>query len=244
MIKSFSLVVFLFLCFFVVVTDVEAESLVNVDSEGMVRMNVLSIEDNGLEVKRSESIEIKESAVDGSAGSKLSLNSEDGRLSLKVSGNEGEQELDVTGYDGNLVELEERGEVEAIQIIAYGGGFALVQDGMKTVTSYPISIDPKSAELSLSTPSGTRFLSVLPKEAVSGAIRARVLSFVNKDEPVEVYEKDGSELLYVVNGEKRINLFNLMVLNIPVKTEISASTGEIVYVDQPTWLRVFGFLFS
>jgi hypothetical protein len=37
---------------------------------------------------------------------------------------------------------------------------------------------------------------------------------------------------------------NLFELDIPVSTSVSALTGEILSVDQPTWLKVLGFMFS
>jgi len=68
--------------------------------------------------------------------------------------------------------------------------------------------------------------------------------FVNKipDSNIELIEKD-KELQYVIAGEKVFDILGLMEYSVPVTTFISASTGEILSIDSPTWFKYIKFLF-
>jgi len=110
-------------------------------------------------------------------------------------------------------------------------------------TDYPININPKKNEISVQTPSGIRFLSVLPVEAAESILRARVMTRLT-GEKTFLLEGERGELVYEMNGEKVLNIFNLLDYPVEVKTKVSVLTGEIVEIDQPTWLRIVSFLFG
>jgi hypothetical protein len=54
----------------------------------------------------------------------------------------------------------------------------------------------------------------------------------------------GNKLAYEIAGDRIVNLFNIYKYAVPVKVQVSASTGEIISIDQPTWLKVVSFLFA
>lgn len=238
----FSLV-FSLLVFFSAALPVQA-SLVTIDKEGKVVINVLSAEDSiELEIPRRQYLEIKgivEGTLDPDA--KVSLLKEGGKVNLQISTNSGDKSLDVTNYKEKLVEIEERPVVERIAISVLGDKFEIEQRGVVAATDYEISIEPKSARLTLITPSGLQFLSILPRQAVDIALRAKSINRVGSQNKLDI-RQEGSELAYFVPGDKVINFFDLFEYKVPVKTVVSASTGEVLSVEQPTWLRVLGFLF-
>lgn len=222
----------------------KAESLLVVDKDGEVIWKVLSSTDSiSLSIPQREHLEITDVAASfgTTSDAKISLEKEDGNISLNIDSSEGSRSLDVTNWQDDLIEVEERGETQKLIIRIIDGEFSIEQKGISVTTSYPISIDPKRNEISVQTPSGARFLSILPMEAAESALRARVITKFT-DEKASLIERDKGELVYVFNGEKILNLFNLIDYPVEVKASVSVLTGEIVHVEQPPWLRVLSFL--
>ena len=151
--------------------------------------------------------------------------------------------LDVTTWDSNVVELEERPDTKKISISVKDGSFVIEQGGVSASTDYPISIDPKESGLSVATSSGSSYLSVLPLEAVETALRSKFITTASSDR-VKIEEDDPGKLAYGISGEREIKLLSVIDLKVPVTTYVSTTTGEILNIDQPKWLSIFGFLFA
>lgn len=234
---------FLF-CFSIIV--VKAESLLVIDESGEVIWKVLSSTDSiSLSIPQREHLEVTDVAASSETASdaKISLEKEGENISLSINSSEENRNLDVTNWQDDLIEVEERGETKKLVIRIIDGEFSIEQKGISVTTSYPINIDPKRNEISVQTPSGARFLSILPIEAAESALRAKVITKFTS-EKASLIERDRGELVYVFNGEKILNLFNLLDYPIKVEASISVLTGEIVHVEQPPWLRVLSFLLS
>lgn len=229
----------LFITFFLTATNLVAASLMTIDEEGEVVLNVLSSEDQlALSIPERNEIEVKDIATNTATNnSSISIAKEDGKILLRV----GDKELDVTTWDEDLVEIEERADVKRIEIAVEGDNFVLKQNGVSAKTSYPINIEPRDNKLSVETASGEIFLSVYPIEAAESALRSKYVTRL-PDKQIGLTEKETGILTYEVDGEKEIEMLKFIDYAVPVTVYISASTGEIVSIDQPTWLRVFGFL--
>ncbi|MCH7641106.1 hypothetical protein IID22_02845, partial [Patescibacteria group bacterium] len=244
--KLFKLLLFLFLAFLIFATSAQVTraSLVTIDKEGKVVINVLSAEESiELEIPRRDYLEVKNIAeVTPDPDAKISLLRVNGKVKLNISTSSGDKSLDVTNYKGEIVEIEERPAVERIAISVLGDKFEIVQRGVVAITTYEINIDPQTARITLETPSGLRFLSILPRQAVDITLQAKYINRIGGQDKLDLKE-EGGDLSYVVHGDKVINPFDLFEYNVPVKVYVSASTGEILSVDQPTWLRILGFLF-
>ena len=76
---------------------------------------------------------------------------------------------------------------------------------------------------------------------MDSVLRSKKINRIGVDNKLNIIEND-RELSYEVGGERVINLFNIVEYSVPVTVQVSASTGEILLVDQPTWLKVLGFL--
>jgi hypothetical protein len=234
-------------CLFAFSSEVEATSLISINKEGEVIFNVLSSKDEiALGIPKRELLEVREIAAGSSASfnSRISLTKQEDKLLLKVKTNEGEKDLDVTNWEEDIVEIEERGEVKKVIIGLVGDKFKLEQEGVIVLTDYPINIDPTKNELSVLTPSGSRFISVLPIEAVESLLRARAMNRFKVDKKVQLTESERGELIYVIEGERVINVFNLLTYSVPIRAKVSALTGEIIFIEQPLWLKVLGFLLT
>lgn len=239
--SSLSLVLFVFtLLLFYPFTLVNA-SLLAVDKNGEIVWKVLSSEDQlALGVGEKSDLEVKEVAGYQATNQTILLKKENEKIVLDVGET---RQLDVTNWNSDLIEIEERGSVKKITVLIKDGKFIINQSDVDAKTEYPVSINPKENILALVTSTGSTSLVVLPLEAAEIALRSKYVSKVTNRE-LEITEADLGVLTYKVSGEKEIKIFNLASLKIPVTTFISTTTGEILSVDQPKWLSILGFLFT
>lgn len=234
--------IFIFLSFFFLFPENTSASIVTINPQGEAIVNVLSDQDVFLEIPKSESLKVNEvKGVDEKDGSTIALAREEDKVVLTVDGEDHEKSLDVTNLKEDLIEIEERPSVEKISIKLAGDKFVLKQDNLIAFTDYQIKVNPEIAGITLGTPSGFRFLSIFPKSAVETVLRAKVMNKINNS--IEINEGSDGVLSYIVSGERVINLFNLYEYSVPVEARVSASTAEVLSVDQPEWLRILGFLF-
>ena len=232
----------LFLLFYISGASVDASLLV-VTKEGEVVWNVLSQEDSiELGIPKHSEIGVSKIADSDVKVDVVYLRKDNEKASLVVEVQDQKKELTVTNWGRDLVEIEERPEFQKVKIGIVDDQFSLEQKGVIALTEYPVTIDIKTAEFSVTTPSGDRFIAILPFGAVESALRAKLISglpggkiFLNEQE---------RELYYLIKGEKSINFFNVFTYSFGVTTKVSALTGEIISIDNPEWLRFLGFLFS
>ena len=230
-------IIFFSLFFLLIKVSPVKASLVTVNKEGEPIWNVLASEDQvGSNILKNDpkSLEVINSATEAQAGT-LALKITDGKMYLN--------DLDVTNYQDNLVEIEERGNVKRINIGRIDNFFTIEQNGITAKTIYPIIIRPKENELSVTTSGGSIYVSILPIEAAETAIRSRFVSNLTGKDALELTEDNGI-LSYKISGEKVLNLLNVTSYKIPVVAHVSASTGELLAIDGPEWFKIFGFLFS
>lgn len=239
------LIIGLFLIFYFLLAGSVKASLVNVGQEGDVIVKVLSSEDSiALEIPQSDYLEVKNIAKEiPDPESKISLDKNEGEIMLKVATKSGEKSLDVTNYEDEVIEIEERPQTKKVAISIVDNKFVIKQGGVSAITDYEINIDPASARLTLVTKSGLKFLSILPRQAVETMLRSKLVNRLNRQDRFEITEEKGGELAYVVSGEKTFNVFELFEYAIPVVARVSASTGEILEIEQPEWLNSLNFLF-
>lgn len=238
--KRLFLVVFFFLLFSAA-SDVEASILV-ISKEGVVVWKVLS-EETALVIPQHSFLEVKEIAnSEPMPDASVSLKRDGEKITLRVATDDDKKELDVSGWKNDLVEIEERPETERIIIGLKEEGFSLEQRGIMALTDFSLNVDAKTAKLSALTSSGEKYISVLPFGAVESMIRAGLISRLLEGEKLYLTEQ-GRELAYKVRGEKVIDFFNIFSFSIPVTAQVSASTGQLLLIEEPKWFRVLNFLF-
>ena len=223
------------LLFFLFPTKSQA-SLVTVEGSGEVVVKVLSLQDGLALSPEKKEFNLVDVLGEGFGEDAISLKKTDEKVALFLGGKN--REFDVTNYSEDLIEIEERGEVKSLRIGLSGGRFSIEQDGFLVLTDFPIKVDPREGDVAVETSTGNVFLSVLPLEAAKAALRARSISSVKE---AAFVEKDG-QLVYEMKGDKDIDIFKVVDYSVPVSVDVSVSTGEVVFVDQPVWLRVLTFL--
>ena len=221
-------------------------SLVTITQDGEIVVNILSIDDSiTLDVPKAESfevIEIAETSDDENAV--VSIEREGGKISMTISSPEtGLRKLDVTDYEDDLVEIEERDRAKIIKLGVIGDRLSIEQRNITALTILPINIDPARKELSLTTSSGRRYVSILPQEAVDSLMRTKLISTYNPDSELEIVEDENGNAIYLIEGKKVVDVLNVYDYELDVAARISATTGELIGIDNPEWLKFFNFLF-
>jgi len=241
--KIFVSVILIFLFVLIFPLSVSAK-LLSIQSDGELVWSVLSSgTDVDLEIPKASYIEVKEAAkLKPEKDTKILLQKDGEKISMIVSANEQERELDITGWEDSVVEIEERPELQRVSINIVESRFAIKQKGIVAFTDYPISIDSKTAKLSVTTESGDRLVSILPYNAIESLVRTKIITRIAEG-GIDLIEVD-RELAYKVNGEKLLNLFNIYEYPVQMNVTVSASTGEIVEVDAPGWYKAISFLFT
>ncbi|BCX14407.1 MAG: hypothetical protein KatS3mg088_090 [Patescibacteria group bacterium] len=218
-----------------------ASSLVKIDKNGEVLVNVLSYESSlALGTPPKTFLEIKEVAGRQPVFSQIALREESGKYNLYL----GEKDsMDVSNWRDSIVEIEENEENKKAEFLVNDGKFAIRQEGILADISYPIKLQPKERRVLIETPFGDKFLSILPYDAALIALRAKAVFEIDKSKPFELIEEN-KDLVYKISGNKVLNIFNVYRASFPVVAKVSASTGEVVLVDEPWWLKVIGVFLS
>ena len=220
-------------------------SLLVIDKKGDIVWNVLSENDGllALEVPKRSQIEVKEVAEEKpDANSTISLENTNGKVNLAVTTDSGTRELDVSELSGALVRVEERAQVQEIELAVVDDKFSLKQKGISALTSFPIKVDAEQAEFSVRTSSGDKFISILPFQAVEILLRSKLLNRINNNE-IEIIEEE-QKLQYLVVGERIINILDIFEHSVPVTTKLSISTGEILSIEAPIWYKVVAYFLT
>jgi hypothetical protein len=242
------LVVFFPILSFLFIFSTQANaSIVVLQENGEVVINVLSYENDGLlEIPQSESLEIKDLAMGTFSGdSAISLTKNGENYTLNIASQTGEKSLNVTDFGEEIIEIEERPESKKLTIsLSDGGMYELKQGDVLAYTSYDIEIEPNDAKIALSAPSGKRYISILPKDALLTAIRSKTISKVSESGTITLLEEDAKDIIYKIDGVKSINLANVYDWDIDVEAKVSASTGEIVSIKEPAWLKILKFIYD
>jgi uncharacterized membrane protein YkoI len=109
---------------------------------------------------------------------------------------------------------------------------AIIEQGDTTVrTKEPITIE--NNQLNIQTNEGKMPINVLPDKITKMAIQ---------NEPQEINDISlktiDKQPIYEVNGVKEEKVLNIIPVKMPIKTEVSARTGEIVKVEKPWWAKL------
>lgn len=211
-------------------------AILKITKEKKVILNILSFQNDSLFFQDKE-MEVKKVSSFGKEVDKVSLRKEGERFYL-VMGGDGAQ-MDVSSVKDELIEIEERDNTKKITIALDRGYFVINHDGVVATTDFPIEIDPINNKFYLSSESGLINLNILPKDALSLALRSRFLDR-SIPEGLKILEREPGQITYEIDGERVLNLFYFFSYKVPVSVYISAVTGKIIYVNQPLWLRLLG----
>lgn len=234
--KSFYFAVFGFIFLFTP-NIVLADAIVTISSNGKTSWNVLGAESD-------REIKIKKIAnLDSNLNGKISVYKEGNSFQVIQDSGSNKTKADVTNFEGDVVEVESRGESKNLSIKVSGEKFMLIQGENIASTEYPVEIDPETALISVKAPTGLRFIVLLPEDAATLAINARLLDEIDPNSPMILTENEFGELHYEVKGTRIIDL-KITKIPVEVTANLSASTGRVLTVDSPIWFKVVGLLIT
>lgn len=211
-------------------TEIEREQ-----NRNEIKMEIQSGDDK----VKTETKEGKTKVEGRVAGMKVRFEVEDGRLVLKHENEdededeiEDEQELDEIEEEldeDEIEEVENELEEEDIKVSTEGGSLVVLRRGIGARTTLPISIDTSTNSLIVTTPAGTKVVTILPDVAINNLIEANVLSVImsRPAEAAELTEEEEDHLVFEVEGIKKEKFLGLFTVSLKKKVIMNAQTAQV-----------------
>lgn len=172
-----------------------------------------------------------------------------------------------------VVEIEESAQMRGVKVRVRGDALEIEHRRIGALTHFPLSVNTETNELTVTTPTGSRVVTVLPDQAVANMLQSNIFDFLlSQRPPLESFiESEGPEgptgivapepetpevvedielaeeagvLTYRMRGVKQAKFLGFLPFQFLVEAAVSAETGELVSLEQPSFYRFFGFLFS
>lgn len=176
------------------------------------------------EVKADE-VKMERETEQNGVKTKIKIEAKNGKIHLKT-----ELENEDLGEQEEF-EIEDRSDDDSIHV-ATGSSGALTFRRHRTEaeTHFPLSVDPETNELIVTTPSGSKTVSVLPDSAVEHMLAGDILDHVSTDSAqpaLELGEVNGT-LAYRIKGSKVEKFLGLFPVTLQKNALVSAETGELL----------------
>lgn len=191
-------------------------------------------------------------------GKKLRIETRNGNTVVSVEDEDGKDMGEDELEDGEEIEIEST-ESGKIRIRTNLNKFFITHGLVEAQTTFPLSINTQTNELTVTTPAGTKVVTILPQQAVDNMLARNVIDRILstlpdpsaspesidetelEQEKIELAE-DNNELVYELEGESDERLLGLFSVKIHKKVHVSATTGDLVNVDQTLLSRILDFL--
>lgn len=179
--------------------------------------------------------------------SKLEISNEDGKLSIKAK-NENGTELQLQ-EENALEKINEALKDEDVEVGTGSGNLLTIRRGqIEAETHFPLSLDPKTNTLTVTTPAGVKNVTVLPDQAVNNLLRQRFIDRISSQSATGAPQNIILGLLnndptFQINGVDDQKFLGLFPVGIAKTSFVSAVNGQVVKVDE-TFLNRLLDLFS
>lgn len=144
-------------------------------------------------------------------------------------------------------EVETELEKEDVKIATAPGQIALVNKRVGALSSFPLSVNPTTRQLTITTPAGSKVVAVLPEKAINNMLAAHIMddvvsekvnnSLASVPKLVKLEIKNGV-LGYQVKGTKTHKLLGLIPIKTAVATFVSSENGQVVETSQSLLGRI------
>ena len=143
-----------------------------------------------------------------------------------------EQETEVEVKDGTG---------EAKVKIRKGNAFQFEQQGLKVQVQggNPVSVNPATKELTITTPAGSRNVAVLPDQAVQNLVEGGIFSVQSG---INLTTDANGNPVYEINGVKYEKLLGLFTIAVDKTGQVSAQNGQIIGVTQSSFSKLLDTL--
>lgn len=181
-----------------------------------------------------------------SRGGSFELENEAGKLKIKAKEKDGtEFELESESLD----DINEALEDEGISVASASGNRLRIRRGVfEAETHFPLSINPTTNTLTVTTPAGVKDVAVLPDQAVANLFK---LKFIDRIASGSAAENPtgiklgllGNNPVFQVLGVDEQKLLGFIPVSINKTSFVSAENGQVIKVDE-TFLQRLLDLFS
>lgn len=178
--------------------------------------------------------------------SKLEINNENGKLSIKAKNADG-TELQLQEED-SLTKINKALENEDIEVGTESGNLLTIRKGQfQASTHFPLSIDPVTNMLTVTTPAGVKNVAVLPDQAVANLLNNNYIDSVASGSATSTTQNIILGLLnnnpaYQINGVSNQKLLGLFPVEIANTSFVSATNGDIIKVDETLFNKLLDLL--
>lgn len=171
---------------------------------------------------------------------------DDGSVHLTAQKSDGtEINLETNALDALNESLKDEG-IEVSSSSSSTNNLVLRKGGVEAETELPISVDPTTHELTVTTPAGEKTVTVLPDAAVQNILAHKTLTSIQTEvssESGEINQKANlteinNEPVFAVNGISQKNLLGLFPVGFTKTAFVSATSGQIVKVDETLLNRI------
>ncbi|OGE09032.1 hypothetical protein A3A60_04575 [Candidatus Curtissbacteria bacterium RIFCSPLOWO2_01_FULL_42_26] len=195
-------------------------------------------------------------------GLRIEIRIVNGQTIVKIKNEHGEEiEASREAENELLEDANEKLEEEDIQIASDSAGLGFIQHGKKVRTNFPLTIDPATGQLFVTTPAGTKVVAILPDVAIQNMLAAGILTHVEQSPspspqpsgstpsasatPSATVEGTAIELtqvqdqpVYIISGIRQQNFLGIVPVDIKLKAVVSIQNGQLVDVQQGILARV------
>lgn len=180
---------------------------------------------------------------------KIKYTFENGKLTIKAE-NEFGKEIEVE--DEKLEKLKENAENELkdddIEIATENGELAIRKNNVRAVSQFPLSIDPVTRTLQVTTPAGVKIVTVLPDQAVQNILSQGILSKIDStdsetgtEEKIKI-EIRNEEVVYKISGKKGHKFLGFIPIQTTRDVIMSSETGTPLTQEQSLLSSFIDFL--
>lgn len=128
-------------------------------------------------------------------------------------------------------------------------GFSIKSGTVRAETNFPLSIDPTTKTLSVTTPTGTADVAILPNQAVQNVLTHRLLSHVLSSASQNAASSAAAEQTisltqvnnqpaFAIPGVSEKKLLGIFTVAFAKTVFVSAQTGQIVQTQENTFDRI------
>lgn len=173
------------------------------------------------------------------------------KIETKVKNDGDEVELEDEAEDEALEELEAELEEEDIKIATAPGQIALVNQRVGALSNFPLSVDPTTKQLTVTTPAGSKVVAVLPQQAIDNMLAAKIITDIIGEKATNELasipslvklEIENGVLGYKIKGTKTHKLLGLIPVKTTVEAFVSAENGQVVESSQSLLGRILNKL--
>lgn len=156
------------------------------------------------------------------------------------------------------IKIEDKSGKGEVELKAIGDNLFILKSKSQARTKLPISVNTETSELTVTTPKGTKVLTILPDKAIEGMIKAGIIdqselsttqqleSFSSTEEQkgvsVELTTSENGRLVYKVNGTQTKRVFGIFPVKFEKTAEVSAETGEVMQPKESTLNKILNLL--